>query len=245
MAEVDIYSVIQKYDAGAKIKLIEIDGTAFGGEVLRFHNYDVPYTQEELVEFQTNGGDIPPKSIVFQGKTYSCWPYKLTGVELDSSGSSPSPNLEVSNLDGYVSSICLALQNLFGAVVTEHTTFEQYLDNSSDPDPEMEFTQTWYVTRKIGENKRSVIFELASPADMTSLRLPRRQLHSMCHWALNGGYRGPDCTYTGTKYFTIKGVATDNPAEDQCGGLCNRDCKARFGEEVALPFGGFIASSLI
>lgn len=244
MAITNIRETIQSLEPGSKVKLIEVDCTAFNGDILRFHNYEVPHTEEELIAFQNGTSDLPPKGIVFQGKEYACWPYKLSGTDLDGTGSAPTPTLEVSNLDGSISSMCLALQNLFGASVTEHTTFRQYLDDGEDADHEMEFTQTWYISRKVSETRASVSFELSSPADLTGQQLPRRQIHSMCHWALNGGYRGPDCGYTGTAYFTDKDVPTTNPAEDSCPGLCN-SCKLRFGEDNPLPFGGFIASSLI
>lgn len=245
MATVDIHEIIQRLEPGGKVKLIEVDCTEFGGDILRFHNYEVPHTEAELLAFQASGVDkIPPKPLYWKGEKYDCWPYLLTGIEWDGTGSTPSPSLQVSNLDGSISNICLLLQDLFLAKVTEITTFEQYLDGGSDADSEMAFNQIWYISRKSGENPKSVTFQLASPADLTGQKLPRRLIHSMCHWALNGGYRGPDCGYTGTKYFTDKGVPTDDPAKDQCGGLC-RDCKLRFGEENQLPFGGFIASSLI
>lgn len=244
MANTNIRENIQSLEPGNKVKLIEVDCTSFNGEILRFHNYNVPHTEAELLAFQSGTSDLPPKSITFQGKVYSCWPYTLTGTDLDGSGSAPTPTLEVSNLDGTISMMCLALQNLFGAAVTEHITFAQYLDNGEDPDPEMEFTQTWYISRKSSENQTSISFELSSPADLTGQQLPRRQIHSMCHWALNGGYRGPDCGYTGNVFFTDKGVPTTDPSKDSCGGMC-LDCKLRFGEDNPLPFGGFIASSLI
>lgn len=245
MAITNINQTIQKLEPGAKVKLIEIDCTSFGGDILRFHNYNVDYTESELEAFQQAGTvDIPPKKIVWQGEDYSTWPYELTGIEWDGTGKSPLPTLEVANIDGSVSSLCILLQNLFGAVVTERTTFRQYLSDGDDPDETMEFKQQWYITRKSGENQVSVTFELSSPADFTGQKLPRRQIYSMCHWAMNGQYRGPDCGYTGTNYFTEKGIPTDNPALDKCGGLC-LDCKLRFGEDKPLPFGGFIASSLI
>lgn len=244
MALTTIRETIQKLEPGAKVKLIEVDCTEFGGEILRFHNYNVDYTVEELKAFQESGDEIPPKKIIWKGEAYSAWPYELSGIEWDGTGKSPQPQLEVANIDGSISSICLLLQNLLGAKVTEHTTFQQYLPDGDDPDETMEFTQNWYITRKSGENQSSVSFELTSPADFTGQSLPRRQIYSLCHWAMNGAYRGPDCGYTGTKYFTEKGIPTDNPVEDKCGGLC-LDCKLRFGEEEPLPFGGFIASSLI
>lgn len=244
MATVPIEGVIQSLEPGAKVKLIAIDCTEFGGEVYRFHNYNVPYTEEELLKFQNLITDIPPKAIMWQGEAYSCWPYEFDGIEQDGTGSSPTPTLRVSNFDSYVSSLCFQLQNLFKAEVTEYTTFQPYLDGEEDADPTQYFSQTWYISRKSEENGEVVAWDLSSPADVTGQQLPKRLITSMCHWALNGAYRGPDCGYTGTKYFTEKGEPTDNPALDVCGGLC-KDCKDRQGEENELTFGGFIASSLI
>lgn len=245
MARVDIHEVIQSLEPGSKVKLIEVDCTEFGGDILRFHNYEVPHTEAELLAYQAAGVEtIPSKPIIWKGEEYECWPYRMDGVEMDGTGSSPTPKLQVANIDGSISTLCLLLQNLFMAKVTETTTFEQYLDNGDDADPDMSFIQTWYISRKMSENERSVTFQLSSPAELSGQRVPRRLIYSMCHWALNGGYRGPDCGYTGDVFFTDKGQPTDNPAEDVCGGLC-LDCKLRFGEENQLPFGGFIASSLI
>lgn len=244
MATVPIEGVIQSLEPGAKVKLIAIDCTEFGGEVYRFHNYNVPYTEEELLKFQNLITDIPPKAIMWQGEAYSCWPYEFDGIEQDGTGSSPTPTLRVSNFESYVSSLCFQLQNLFKAEVTEYTTFQPYLDGEEDADPTQYFSQTWYISRKSEENGEVVAWELSSPADVTGQQLPKRLITSMCHWALNGAYRGPDCGYTGTLYFTEKGEPTDNPVLDVCGGLC-KDCKDRFGEENEIPFGGFIASSLI
>lgn len=244
MATTNINQVIHSLEPGSKVRLIEVDCTSFNGEILRFHNYNVPHTPAELKAYSDAGQDVPPKSILFQGNEYECWPYQLTGTDLDGTGSAPTPTLEVANIDGTISSLCILLQNLFGAAVTEHITFEQYLDGGTDADPEMEFTQTWYISRKSSENQRSISFELSSPADLTGQQLPKRLIHSMCHWALNGGYRGPDCGYTGNVFFTDKDEPTNDPSKDSCSGLCN-GCKLRFGAENPLPFGGFIASSLI
>lgn len=242
MAE-SIIHVIRSLEPGAKVKLIEVDCTEFNGDIMRFHNYNVPYTPEELAAFSPNE-DIPPKSIFWQGEEYKCWPYELSGTDLDGTGSSPTPSLSVANITGAISRLCLVYQNLYSAKVTEHITFEQYLDGGSDADPDMEFVQIWYITRKSDESQTNVSFDLSSPADVSGQQIPKRLIHSMCHWALNGGYRGPDCGYTGTAYFTNKDEPTTDPSKDECSGLCN-GCKIRFGADQPLPFGGFIASSLI
>ena len=39
----------QKLEPGNTVRLFEVDGTAFGtGEVLRFHNYNLAYTEDEI-----------------------------------------------------------------------------------------------------------------------------------------------------------------------------------------------------
>lgn len=245
MANTPIEQQIQKLEAGKKVHLIEVDCSSFGGEILRFHNYNVDYTPAELAAFQAQGVDeIPPKPIIWQGNTYSAWPYSMDGIEWDGQGQSPQPSLEVANIDGTISAMCLELENLFGAKVTQHTTFRQYLPDGDDPDPTMEFKQIWFISRKSGENQSSVSFELSSPADFAGQRVPRRLIHSVCHWALNGGYRGPDCGYTGTLYFTDEDKPTTNPVEDVCAGL-KKSCVARQGKTNPITFGGFIGSSMI
>jgi lambda family phage minor tail protein L len=244
MALVPITETIQSLEPGSKVRLIEVDATGFGGTVLRFHNYNVPHTPAEIEAAVANGTDLAPKPIFWQGNQYDAWPYTFDGIEWDGTGQSPQPTLEVANIDGSISNLCSLLKNLYGAKVTEHITFRQYLPDGDDPDPSMEFKQLWFITRKSGENQTSVTFELSSPADFAGQKCPRRQIHSLCHWALNGGYRGPDCGYTGTNYFTDKDVPTSNPVEDVCAGL-GKSCRLRFGEDEPLPFGGFIASTAI
>lgn len=245
MANENIRDVVRKLEPGCKIRLIEINCEEFSpGTVYRFHNYNVEHTEAELLGYLERGEDVPPKPIIWQGNEYVAWPYELTGIEWDGTGKSPKPSLEVSNIDGSISAICLQLRNLFGAEVIEHITFEQFLPTGSDPDPTMEFTQKWYITRKSGENLGAVSFELSSPADFTGQQIPKRKVHSLCHWALNGGYRGPDCGYTDARYFNKDDQPVDNPADDFCPGLGN-SCKIRFGFESPIPHGGFLGSSLI
>lgn len=235
---------VQKLEAGKKVQLVEVDCREFGGDVLRFHNYQVPHTEQELLDAQANGTEPLPKPILWQGQEYACWPYEVEGLEVDSTTSSPSPLLTVANVDRAITALCLQLQNLYKARVNIRTTFEHFLDGKEEADPSQEFVQTWYIGRKVNENRASVGFELNSPADLTGRLIPVRQIQASCQWALNNEYRGPDCGYTGTAYFDTDGNPVDDPALDQCGGLLS-DCKKRFGAENELPFGGFIGSSLL
>jgi lambda family phage minor tail protein L len=213
--------------------------------MLRFHNYNVAHTQAELLAAQAAGTELQPKSITWQGEDYYCWPYAIDGIELDGTGSAPTPSLTVANVDSSISAMCLALQDLLQAKVTIHTTFQHYLDGEPEADPEQEFVQVWYIDSKQSEDNQSVQWALSNPADVQGKLIPARQIHSICYWMLQGRYRGADCGYTGTNYFDGDGNVVTDPSQDVCSGLVSTGCKPRFGAEAPLPFGGFSASSLL
>lgn len=236
---------VQKLEPGQRVRLIEIDCTEFGGDILRFHNYNVDYTQEELLLAQTTGAELEPKSIKWQGEDYFCWPYSLEGIEMDGTGSAPTPSLAVANVNSSISSLCLALQDLLQAKVTVHITFQHYLDGQVSADPSQEFVQVWYIDAKTSEDSIVIQWTLSNPADVNGKLIPARQIHSICYWMLQGKYRGADCGYTGTAYFDLDGNTVGDPALDTCSGLSSTGCKVRFGEDNPLPFGGFVTSSLL
>ncbi|EPS1205479.1 TPA: phage minor tail protein L [Serratia marcescens] len=242
-------AVSQSLEPGAPITLIEVDCTAFDGDVLYFHNYEIPYTADELLA----AGDVdslPAKPIYWQGIRYDAWPAQVTGLEKSSEGTSPRPKLAVANLDYSITRLCETFHDLLLAKVTVHNTFAEFLDAKNFPagnpnaDPEKEQIDTWYIDTKTLENDTSVEFALASPADVQGQKLPNRQMTSRCTWCMRGDYRKADCGYTGTNYFDKDGNPVDNPALDECGGTV-ASCKLRFGKDAELPFGGFPAIALI
>lgn len=236
---------VQKLEPGKRVRLVEVDCTEFGGPVMYFHNYNVEYTQAELLAAQAAGTELAPKKIIWQGEEYSCWPYDIDGIELDGTGSTASPTLAVANVDSSISALCLALNDLAQAKVTIHITFQHYLDGEPGADPSQEFVQIWYIDRKSNEDNVSISWSLSNPADTTGKLIPARQIHSICYWMLQGQYRGADCGYTGTNYFDADGNKVTDPSKDKCSGLLNTGCKVRHGTANALPFGGFPASALM
>ncbi|HBO5229781.1 TPA: phage minor tail protein L, partial [Pseudomonas aeruginosa] len=111
-----------------------------------------------------------------------------------------------------------------------------------DADPTQESISVWYIDQKSAEDNEAVTWDLASPGDVGNEAVGR-QMTTLCHWCMTGGYRGPDCGYTGP-YFDIDDNPTDDPAKDQCAGLY-RSCNKRWGQGNQLPFGGFPAVSII
>lgn len=104
--------------------------------------------------------------------------------------------------------------------------------------------EVWYIERKVGEDDETVEFELTTVADFNGRQLPARQCTRICSALLHGGYRGPYCGYTGSAYFDINDQPVDDPARDVCAGLV-RSCQLRFGQDKAIPHGGFPAAGLL
>ena len=223
---------VQALEQSALVKLWELDLTSLGGTVLRFHGYP------------QNG------VITWQGKQYSPWPIQESGFERTSSGNSPTPHLNVGNVDGSISTMCTMFDDMVGAKITRHITYGKYLDAANfaggnpTADPTQEFPlDVWYIEQKTSETNEAVEFQLSNVMDCMGTLLPRRQIvANLCGWLTIGGYRGPNCGYTGSAMFDKNGNPVTDSAQDRCGGKLS-DCKLRFGTGV-LNYGGFPGAGL-
>ncbi|WP_416046671.1 phage minor tail protein L [Cupriavidus basilensis] len=225
---------IQGLEPGAEVVLFELDATEQSGDVLRFHGY-------------TQAGPI-----WWQGREYSGWPIQAEGFARTGEGQQPAPTLMVGNVEGAITALCLYLEDMVGSKVTRRRTLGRYLDarnfpgGNAEADPGEELPpELWYIEQKTAETNESVTFELASALDFNGEQLPRRQIvANVCMWLTIGGYRGPNCGYTGAAYFDRDDNAVSDPARDRCGGRLS-SCKCRFGEHNPLPFGSFPAADLL
>ncbi|SMG00327.1 Phage minor tail protein [Burkholderia singularis] len=179
---------------------------------------------------------------------YAAWPVNTEGFEISGSGKQPAPTLRVGNVDGSISSLCIALGDLVGAQITRRRTLSKYLDAvnfpdgnpGADPNEEMP-PETWLIERKSHEDNETIEFELSSPLDFDGEQLPRRQIiPNLCIWL----YRGPECGYTGGPCADANDAPTDDPAKDRCSQSL-RGCKLRFGANNPLPYGGSPAAGLV
>lgn len=240
---------LQKLEPGAEILLFELDGSDYGADVLRFHGHAIPHTADELMAAGVDVDQLPAKPIYWQGEEYSAWPVQLEGVESNSDGTAVRPTFTAGNVNGRITALCLAFEDLLEFKLTMRHTLGQYLDfenfseGNPDADPTQETIEVWYIDQKTNEDGVSVAWELASPGDVGGESIGR-QMTTLCHWCLTGGYRGPNCGYTGP-YVDKDGQPTDNPELDECDATLTRGCTPRFGAGNEVPFGGFPAVSLI
>ena len=191
------------------------------------------------------------QNIIWNGNQYTKLPIEVEGFEYNAeSGSLPRPTITVANLLGSITAILLdvntttAGNDLTGAKFTRIRTLARYLDNDNfdgdnpfgTPDTTAEFPkEIYYVARKVSEGRDVVQFELAASFDLAGVRAPKRHCsQNLCPWI----YKGSECTYSGTDYFNENDESVDDAADDVCGKKLS-SCEARFGENNALPFGGF------
>ena len=219
---------IQQLEPGALIELFEVDCTAIGGDMLRFH------------------GHLQSTSIFWQGNEYKPWPIQATGFEHTSDAQQPSPTISVANLNGTISALCVFLADMVGAKVRRRRTLTKYLDAvnfpggnpTADPNEEMA-PELWYIEQKSSETNTQVDFMLASALDFGGQQLPARQIAPMCQWM----YRDANCGYTGTAYFDANDNPVTDPALDRCSKRTS-GCECRFGVNQPLSFGGFLSDNL-
>ena len=246
MTNAAIASAIQAIAPGALIELFQLELN------LPQHNVAETYYFHAGTSMNNNG------DLIWAGQSYMALPIEVEGFEYSGQGSLPRPRLRISNIMGTITTIILTLpEGLEGAKLTRIRTLGRFLDavnfsdgayvvsnywevgyesgTSATADPTAEFPrEIYFVDRKSAENRDVVEFELASAFDMAGIRAPKRQCITRCQWV----YRSVECSYAGTNYFNVSDVAVGNASQDVCGKRVD-SCKARFGQNAELPFGGY------
>lgn len=230
---ISITSEIQKLEPSAIIELYELDATTLGGDLIRFHG----------------GTNELNENVIWQGNAYLRYPVNATGFEYSGTGSLPRPKVVVSNFMSAITILLLEFNDLMGAKFTRKRTLVKYLDAvnftggvNAAADPSAAFPdEVYFIDRKALENRDGVQFELACSFDLIGIQLPLRQIvRNICPWK----YRGGECGYTGTNFFTTADVSTNDVTQDVCGKRIS-SCKLRFGAHSQLPYGGFPGADLI
>lgn len=229
-----IESDIQKLNPGSIVELFELDATALGGDILRWHN----------------GVNAIGNDVVWNGEPYSRFPVEASKFERSIKGTLPRPVMRVANVSGLVGAMVRGLDDLLGAKITRRRTFVKYLDAANFPggvnpeaDPNCAWPdEIWFVDRKASENGVFLEFELSSAFDVRGVKLPRRQcIRNVCTWI----YKGEGCGYAGEAMFDKNGNPTTDASKDQCSKRLEDGCQPRFGEFSELPFGAFPGVGLV
>lgn len=221
---------------------------AFDAGTTAYDNADlVPRDQITQAKFNSrlfffcNWQESNGSSVLFGGNQYVPLPYQKSGFAISNEGVLPNPQLTMSNVGLGPTSLINSFDDLLGAKVFRRRVLAKHLDNGSAPDVNARFPdETWFIQRKVTENKLFVTFELSTPFDLDGVTLPkRRALRYACPWV----YRGAECGYTGAPVANAKDEPTSSPTDDRCGKRVS-SCRLRYGGSTDLPYGGFPGLSL-
>ena len=249
-------SDFQKLYVDGLITLFELDASALGAGILRFHGH-ISFQDWEKI-YSSIGSDSPMvtdtsdkkvwhRNIIFDGQTFEPMALQVSGLEMRSDGKASAPTLSMANningIQGAVTAYCLQFGDFAGAKLKVITTLAKYLDaenfstGNTTANSSEKREQIWFIEQKTSENAQQVTFELSNPVDFEGLKIPTLQISNYCNWE----YRSEECGYIGAAMFTEKDEPTDNPALDRCN-YRTSGCRCRENE---LHFGGFPASSMV
>ena len=129
--------------------------------------------------------------VKFGGEIYAPLPYQSSGFAISNEGVLPNPQLTVSNVGLVPTALINIYSDLLGTEIIRTRVLAKHLDNGSDPDVNSKWPdETWFVQRKVTENKLFVTWELSTPFDLDGVTIPkRRALRNSCS---NSDYRSAD-----------------------------------------------------
>lgn len=172
------------------LSLYELDGTAIGlTTIYRFYD----------------GTDNNFQPLVFNGITYTAFPIKVEGLDLDGKGSLPRGTVTIANINGFVSSLLLQNQQLNRAKFSRIRVYARFIDSANfldginpygTPDPTAAYeADIFYVSRKISENRDYVAFEVVTALELENVKLPNRPiLANICPYRFR---QSTTCGYSG------------------------------------------------
>lgn len=226
-----IQSEAQSLSPSGIVSLFTIDASSMGGPLLHF------------VQGSENNGKLS-----FGGIEYQPVDVEFTGLETSGAGALPTPTIRISNIDGLASALVSTYGELLGCPIYRIRTYTRFLDGQEDADPEAFFgPDIFRFERKASENSVYIEWELSAAIDQEGKQIPGRSvIRNTCLWRyryFNNSkglfdYSKAQCPYTGDKYFDINDQEVTDPAKDAPSRRLGC-CRARFGRNNPLPFGGF------
>ncbi|WP_158657983.1 phage minor tail protein L [Agarilytica rhodophyticola] len=229
-----IASTAQQSYYGAVVTLFVLDASSIGGSITYF-----------------TPGPLNGEFVQFNNRAYVPFPAEINGLSWSGRGAIPTPSLTVSNVGSDFVAAILGSDNLVGSRLTIIKTFEQFLDDGSNPDPTATFPEEIFsIDQLVSMDNERIVWRLAALFDVRGVKLPRRQiLRDACTHRyrrfVNGSfdYTKATCPYVGSSSFDLQNNAT-NSANDKCA-LNLGACRLRFGSNAVLPFRGFPGAARI
>lgn len=204
--------------------------------------------EEQQIRFCAEANELG-QPVVWGGFAYTPYPIKAEGFSLSAQGAPPRPTLGLMNINGVLTELCQAYQDLVQAKLYRARTFARFLDavNFANGNPEADPTQyypvdVFRVERKTEENDVYIEWEMRWPFDLQGVMLPGRFIaQNTCPTI----YKSAECGWVPVdgKYFDIN----DQPCaliNDECSKKL-KGCESRFGAKAVLPYGAFPGAGMV
>ena len=218
-------------------------------EYLELFEFDLTKYNEGFFRVIPGSEGATTQAVTWNGDVYSPWAIESEGWEVSGRGPAPRPTITLGNTSAILTALVVNNNDLVGATVRRIRTYMRYTDNGSDPDPGETYPiEEYRINQRLALNNEVIQFELASHIDQENTLLPGRQaMREYCpfvarRWTGTAfDYTDATCPYTeadGPPRDENGNVVTD-PANEVFSKKLGTCCKARFGENAELPFGGF------
>ena len=120
---------------------------------------------------ETNGTFVQ-----FAGEEYAPIPYQASGFAISNEGVLPNPQITISNVALLPTGLANNYKDLLGTQVIRTRVLAKHLDQGSDPNINAKWPdETWFVQRKVTENKLFITWELSTPFDLDGVTIPKRR----------------------------------------------------------------------
>ena len=88
----------------------------------------------------------------------------------------PNPQITISNVSLLPTSLANNYKDLLGTQIIRTQVLAKHLDKGSDPNINAKWPdETWFVQRKVTENKLFITWELSTPFDLDGVTIPKRR----------------------------------------------------------------------
>lgn len=162
LIQTEINPELQKLNQeSAWVELYTLDASASGGAIYHFCNH-----------LNQSGGNV-----VFGSTVYNALPIKVSGWNQTQTGTSPKPEVTLSNLSKALLSAVISQGDLVGAKLIRIRTFSKFLADGASPNGGAYVgPDTMVIEQKTHHDRSTIQFQLTSVLDRLGMKLPRRQV---------------------------------------------------------------------
>lgn len=183
----NIVKEINQQSLGSDEGLVSLYDLTVGGTTSYFH------------------GENTDSPLRFLSRDYQPFPMMIEGIEITGDGASPRPTLTLPNVNSLFRSdselTISKIEDLVGGKVVRHQTLSKYVGigagSGNDVANNYELPKATYIIDRVASKNRLMIqLELASPFDLSGVRVPSRQVTGKyCAWV----YKGYDYSNTNVR----------------------------------------------